>query len=108
MSFMNDDAAICDRCCEMFPDGYPDRFYAPWPVARRPGPGQGPPDGRPARQFHLCESCLQDLVLRARLPLDGRELAMESRARWLASQRLLTQAEDVVKGPRPAGRQDAA
>jgi hypothetical protein len=104
---MNDDAALCDVCCTMFPDGYPDRFYAPWPVG---GPvlvnGCLTADRR--NNFGMCESCLQHVVLRADLPLDGRETALASAARWKASQALLGQAEAVVRPPRAPRRQGAA
>jgi hypothetical protein len=48
--------------------------------------------------LHLCLDCLQDLVVKARLSRDARALALWSRARWLASQKLLGQAEAVVRG----------
>ena len=46
--------------------------------------------------FHLCMDCLQALVLKSYLSPDAR--ALESKARWEASQKLLDQAEAVVRG----------
>ena len=104
----SDDSALCDVCSSMFPPGYPDRFFEPWPVTAGPVLVDDRLTADRRDCFALCEDCLQNLVLRARLPLDGRELAQESRDRWQASQRLLSAAEDVVRGPRAPGRQGAA
>jgi hypothetical protein len=97
----SDDSAICDICTQMFPAGYPDRFYEPWTVTAGPVLVGGRLTADRRDTFALCESCLQSLILEARLPIDGRELAIESRDRWLASQKLLSQAEDVVRGRSP-------
>jgi hypothetical protein len=99
MSYIgSDDGALCDGPCNrMYPPGWPD-WVAPWPVT-------GPvfdPDGRMAsdyrNNFHLCMDCLQALVLKSYLSPDARALALESKARWEASQKLLDQAEAVVRG----------
>ncbi len=103
MSFMNNDAALCDgECNSMFPVGYPD-WVTPWPVS---GPVlvDGCLSAGRRDNFNICWPCLRSLILRARLPLDSRELALESARRWEASQRLLAQAEDVIRGPRAPGR----
>jgi hypothetical protein len=93
----SDDGALCDGPCNrMYPPGWPD-WITPWPV-------NGPvfEDGRiPADQrdnFHLCRDCLRDLVLSASLRPAERALARRSRDRWQASQKLLDQAEAVVRG----------
>ena len=97
----SDDSAICDLCTAMFPPGWPDRFFEPWPVTAGPVLVDGRMTADRRDTFGLCEDCLRSLVMRARLPLDGREFAVESRDRWLRSQVLLREAEDVVKGPPP-------
>ena len=98
----SDDQAICDGCFVMYPPGWPN-WITPWPAT-----GPVLVDGRMSADhrdnFNLCLSCLRQMVLKARLPLDGRETALASRARWEASRRLLDQAETVIKGPRPTGR----
>ena len=97
---MNDDGALCDgECNRMFPPGWPD-WVTPWPVAAGPVlvDGRVPDDQRDC--FNLCWDCLRAMVMRSRLSRDSRDLAVESRRRWEASQRLLDQAESVVKGPR--------
>ena len=104
----SDDSALCDVCNSMFPVGYPDRFFEPWPVTAGPVLVGGRLTADRRDCFALCEDCLQSLVMRARLPLDGRELAVLSAARWRASQKLLDEAEAVVRAPRAPGRQDAA
>ena len=48
--------------------------------------------------LHLRLDCLHDLVLKSHLSRDARALALRSRARWLASQELLDQAEAAVRG----------
>lgn len=93
----SDDDPLCDVCTAMYPDGWPDGFIAPWPVT-------GPlwdADGRMTRDrcysFHLCLSCLQALVLKARLSRDARALAIGSRDRWEASQALLASCRAIGK-----------
>lgn len=105
MSYIgSDDGALCDGPCNrMYPPDWPD-WVTPWPVL---GPVLDP-DGRMTRDyrnnFHLCHDCLRSMVMAARLTLDSRDLARQSRDRWRASQRLLEQAERVARGParRPA------
>jgi hypothetical protein len=96
MSYMNDDGALCDMCNSMWPAGWPN-WHTPWPVS-----GPVLVDGRITADhrdnFNLCTPCLQSLVLAAPLLRDERELALASKARWEASQRLLDQAEAVVRG----------
>ena len=58
--------------------------------------------------FNICWDCLRELILKARLRRDERELALRSRNRWEASQRLLSQVEGAFRAPRSPGRQDAA
>lgn len=48
--------------------------------------------------FHLCQSCLQAMVLESRLGPRARALAIRSRDRWQASQALLREAEAFVRG----------
>jgi hypothetical protein len=88
----------------MFPVGWPRRFFEPWPVTAGPHLIDGRLTNDRRDTFALCEACLQALVLRGRLPLDGRELAIESRARWEASQKLRAEAEAAFRGPRSPGR----
>lgn len=110
MSFTgSDDDALCDgECNTMYPPGYPGTFLAVWPVTGPLWDANGRMTADRRDSFHLCLDCLQAMVLRSRLSRDSRELAVLSAARWRASQRLLDQAEDVVKGPRASGRQGAA
>ena len=68
--------AMCDGPCNrMYPPGYPDEFYAPWPVS---GPVNDL-NGRLARDradsFHICGDCLREMVLKSFL------LSRDARAR---------------------------
>ena len=93
----SDDQPLCDGPCNSYyPPGWPN-WIEPWPVS-------GPlwdSDGRMTRDrrenFHLCRDCLQSLILKSHLSRDSRELALASRARWEASQRLLDAAEAVIR-----------
>jgi hypothetical protein len=86
----------------MYPDGWPD-WITPWPVA-----GPVLVDGRLSADrrdtFNICWPCLRSLILKARLPLDGHELAVSSSRRWEASQKLRAEAEAAFKGPRSPDR----
>jgi len=69
-----------------------------------PGPSRARSSARAGRMasdyrnnFHLCMDCLQAPVLKSYLSPDARALALESKARWEASQKLLDQAEAVVR-----------
>lgn len=99
MSYIGSDGlALCDGPCNrMAPPGWPD-WITPWPV-------DGPvfdPDGRMTgdyrNNFHLCRDCLRALVLKSYLHPRERALALQSKTRWEASQRLLREAEAVVRG----------
>ena len=99
MSYIgSDDGALCDGPCNrMYPPGWPN-WVTPWPVT-------GPvfdPDGRMASDyrdnFHLCMDCVREMVLKTPMYPSERALALRSKARWEASQRLLDQAEAVVRG----------
>ena len=95
----SDDLPLCDGGCNrMCPPGYPGDFIAIWPVT---GPVSGPA-GRMTRDradnFHLCWDCLREMALRSSLSPGSRALALRSSPRWRASQHLLDQAEDVIRG----------
>ena len=92
----SDDLPLYDMCGRPYPPYWPDGFTAPWPVT---GPlmeadGRTPADQRD--NFSLCLSCIQDLVLSAHLRRGARALAIRSRDRWLASQRLLSQVKAIA------------
>lgn len=100
----SDDGALCDGPCNsMFPSGYPD-WVTPWPVS---GPVliDGRLSGDRRDCFNICWDCLRELILKARLTRDARQLAQESAERWRASQELLSRAEAIVRAPRSPGRQ---
>jgi len=91
----SDDLLLCDGPCNAM--AQPETI-TPWPV-------QGPVFGADGRMtsnyrdnFHMCGDCLREMILRSRLSPASRALAFRSRARWLASQELLGQAETVVRG----------
>ena len=94
----SDDGALCDgRCNRMYPPGWPN-WVAPWPVT-------GPvfdPDGRMTSDhrdnFHICQGCLQDLVIGSYLRPRERAPAIRSKKRWQASQAPLDQAEATFRG----------
>jgi hypothetical protein len=105
MSYIgSDDGALCDGPCNrMFPPGWPD-WIEPWPVRGPLWDADGRLSADRRDNFHLCLDCLRELILKARLRLDERALALRSKTRWEASQRLLDEAEAVVRGPRAPGR----
>ena len=91
-----DDEPVCDICLRSYPKPWPDGFYAPWPAN---GPimepdGRVPPDR--ADTFDVCEPCLQSIVMSAPLTRSARALAVRSRERWLASERLLAELKSIA------------
>jgi hypothetical protein len=99
MSYIgSDDGALCDGPCNrMFPPGWPD-WIEPWPVRGPLWDADGRLSADRRDNFHLCWDCVRDLVLSASLGPAERALARLSRDRWQASQKLLDQAEAVVRG----------
>ena len=100
MSYIgSDDGALCDGPCNrMYPSGWPDDFFAPWPVT---GPVLGA-DGRMPMTSATTSTYAGTAsgTWSCRLPCapPQRALARRSRTRWGASQELLDQAEAVVHG----------
>ena len=93
----SDDQPMCDVCDQVYPPFWPDGFFAPWPVTGPLMTANGRMTGDQRDNFHLCQRCVQDLVLAAELPRAARALAIASCNRWRASQALLRQVRAIAR-----------
>ena len=80
MSHYSDGDPLCDACGLMFPPGWDDgeRFHRPWPFG----------------DFHVCEQCLQSLILAC----DLQPVARDARAARDQHARALAVISDIEHG----------
>lgn len=79
----------------------PGPLTAPWPSSgSRNEDGRVPDDEKYC--YHICQDCLQALVLRT-AGYDDRDIALRSKASWAARQELMEQARQIIDGHRKPG-----
>ncbi len=95
ISYSGSDEPVCDICLKPYPWPWPDGYIAPWPAVGALMEADGRATGAEAGSFHLCQPCLQAVILAADLPAASRVLAIRNAERWAMSQLLLAELKAI-------------